>query len=197
MSLTITGKNFDIGEALRGQVEATVETLADKYFDGRFSGQVVLEHDGPGYRADVVLHLATGITLQASGTAMEAPLAFDQAADRIDKRLRRYKSRLSGHDHSYSMGGPTDAARTTIIAAPAGEDEIPVDYSPVIVAEETTQLRTLTVAGAVLAMDLSGAPVLVFRNAGGGGINVVYRRSDGNIGWIDPTFSPAGDSSNG
>ena len=124
--------------------------------------------------------------LQANGRAQDARQSFDIAAERIEKRLRRYHRRLK--DHHAARRGETQPATSYVIAAPDEEEEAPADFNPTIIAEETTHLETMTVGKAVTAMDLSDLPLVVFRNAGHGGINVVYRRSDGHIGWIDPSL---------
>jgi ribosome hibernation promoting factor len=186
MSLRVSGKNLDIGDAFRDQVGSRIGEAVGKYFDGGFTGHVTLEREGSGFKTDCAIHLDTGIVLQAEGRAQDAHASFDRAAERIEKRLRRYKRRLKEH-HPARRGETIPAARY-IIAAPDEDAEIEPDYSPTIIAEESTDLETMTVGGAVLAMDLADAPVLVFRHAGHGGINVVYRRSDGHIGWIDPAL---------
>ncbi len=185
MSLRISGKNLDIGEAFRVEVETRLSEAMKKYFDGGFNGHVTLEREGSGFRTECAIHLDTGIVLQAEGRAQDARLSFDQAADRIEKRLRRYKRKLKEH-HLARREEPLPA-QSYILAANDEESEVPPDYAPTIIAEETTSLETLSVGGAVMAMDLSEAGVVVFRNAAHGGINVVYRRPDGHIGWIDPS----------
>jgi len=187
MSLRISGKNLDVGQAFRSHVEMRLGEALEKYFDGGFTGHVTLEREGSGFRTDCVIHLDTGIELQAEGSAQEPHQSFDRAAERIEKRLRRYKRRLK--EHHPVRREETVPAATYIIAAPDEDEELPVDYAPAIIAEEATELETMTVGGAVMAMDLSDLPVVVFRHAGHGGINVVYRRRDGNIGWVDPALS--------
>lgn len=186
MALKITGKNMDIGVALRQRAEERVEGAVTKYFDGNFSGTVVIGHDGGGYRADCTVHLDTGTVLKTSATSHDPVASFESAAERIEKRLRRYKRRLkSHHTHHHASEPPVDAP--SYVLAPMDEDEeIPEDYAPVIVAEASTSIRTMTVGMAVLELDLTEAPVLVFRSAANGAVNVVYRRPDGNFGWIDP-----------
>ncbi len=191
MALRISGKNLDIGDAFRVHAEERLAAALAKYFDGGFSGQIVLERDGPGFRTDCTLHLDTGIVLQATGRAQEPHQSLDMAADRIEKRLRRYKRRLK--DHRPAAGHiDTLPAASYVIASLEEEEDVAHDYSPAIIAEETTQLETMTVGKAVTAMDLSDLPIVVFRNAGHGGINVVYRRGDGHIGWIDPSLDTKG-----
>lgn len=194
MSLRVSGKNLNIGEALRVHVTQRLETAAAKYFDGRVSGHVTISPEGSGYRADCSVHLASGIVLQADGRAQEPYASFDQAAERIEKRLRRYKSRLkSHHEHGHGAddGAQTEVVAYHVLAAPDQENEAPAEFSPAIIAESTTQLRRLSVSAAVLDLDLTGAPVVVFRHANTGRVNVVYRRGDENIGWID-TPEPGG-----
>jgi len=192
MSLRISGKNLDVGDAFRDHVRARIGEAVSKYFDGGFAGHVTLERDGSAFRSDCTIHLDSGITLQAEGRAHDAHQSFDRAAERIEKRLRRYKSRLK--EHHPPRRGEVTPATSYVLAAPDEEAEIGLDYSPTVIAEEATGLETMTVSAAVMAMDLSDAPVLVFRHAGHGGVNVVYRRSDGHIGWIDPMLKTKGDA---
>lgn len=191
MALRISGKNLDIGDAFRVHAQERLDGALAKYFDGGFSGQVVLERDGPGFRTDCTLHLDTGIVLQATDRAQEAHQSLDLAADRIEKRLRRYHRRLK--DHRPANRAETLPAASYVIASLDEEEDVSADYAPTIIAEETAHLETMTVGRAVTAMDLSDLPVVVFRNAGHGGINVVYRRTDGHIGWIDPSLDNQGD----
>jgi ribosomal subunit interface protein len=185
MSLRISGKNLDIGDALRSQIEGRIGEAVAKYFDGGHTGHVTVEREGPGFKTECAIHLDTGIVLQAVGRAVDPHLSFDLAADRIETRLRRYKRRL--RDHHHAKRDDSVPATSYVLADFAEEEEVTADYNPTIIAEETTSLETLTVGGAVVAMDLSEAPVVVFRHAVHGGINVVYRRNDGHIGWIDPS----------
>jgi ribosomal subunit interface protein len=191
MSIRISGKNLDIGTALRSQVEERVAAALAKYSEGMGSGHVTVARDGAGFRTDCVINLGAGITLEASGSAVDAYASFDQTAIRIEKRLRRYKRRIK--DRTSDVRAPADAAQSTysILEAPA-EDEIEeTEYHPVVIAETTKPLASLSVSEAVLELDLAGVPALVFRHAGHGRVNVVYRRRDGTIGWVDP---PSGEA---
>lgn len=192
MALQITGRNVDIGDTLRQQAEDRIGDALEKYFDGGFSGQLTVERDGPGFKTDCTIRLDTGIVLQAEGRSQDVRQSFDIAAERIEKRLRRYKRRLKEH-HTHKVA-PAESATQYVIAAPAEEEEVAADYSPAIIAEEATDLGTMTVGSAVMSMDLADAPVFVFRNAAHGGVNVVYRRPDGHIGWIDPSLKTSGSS---
>jgi ribosomal subunit interface protein len=185
MTLRISGKNLDVGDAFRAQVEGRVAEALRKYFDGGYTGHVTLAREGSGFKTECAIHLDTGIVLQAEGRAQEAHQSFDHAAERIEKRLRRYKRKLK--EHHLSRREEPGAAQSYVLAAGDEETEVAADFAPTIIAEETTALETLSVGGAVMAMDLSEAAVVVFRNASHGGINVVYRRRDGHIGWIDPS----------
>jgi ribosomal subunit interface protein len=189
MTLRISGKNLDIGEALRGQVESRVAGALSKYFGGGYSGHVTMEKEGTGFRSDCVLHLDSGITLEATGRAQDAYIAFDQTAERLEKRLRRYKTRLK--ERPLGNGNKSnDVASAYSVIEPPNDDVAENDeYHPIVIAETTQQLPTLAVSDAVIKLDLTGAPVVVFRHAGNGRTNVVYRRSDGAIGWIDPPAS--------
>jgi ribosomal subunit interface protein len=191
MSLRVSGKNLDVGEAIRTQAEERVGSALSKYYEGGFNGHVTLAKDGTGFRSDAVLHLSSGMTLEASGSAHDAYQSLDRMVDRIEKRLRRYKRRLK--DHAGEARG-----RRAVIDMPSYVIEAPDEdleeeaqghangAHPAIVAESTRTLHDLSVGDAVSELDLTGSPVLVFRNAGNGRVNIVYRRRDGNIGWIDP-----------
>ena len=195
-SLRVTGHGLDLGEALRGRVEermaATLAKYLDKQMNGSCSGHVTLRRDGTAYRTDCVLHLVSGLTLEASGTAHDPHASFEQTADKLEKRLRRYKHRLK--DHAAGAGDATVEAAYAVFAAPSEGDDDEIDESedadgethPPVVAESTKTLQRHSVSEAVTALDLTGAPVIVFVHAGTGRINVVYRRSDGAIGWVDP-----------
>lgn len=185
MTLRISGKNMDIGEAMRTHVRERIDAAVEKYFPGAVSGHVTIEPEGSGYRADCTLHLTSGVTLQADGKAQEPYVSFDQAALRIEKRLRRYKRRLKDHQ----AANDDEMVAKYILEAPVEvEDEAEgQDFSPAVISETVYRLKELAVASAVMELDITGAPVLVFRHAGNGRVNIVYRRSDGNIGWIDPS----------
>lgn len=185
MSLRVSGKNINIGEALRTHITQRLETAASKYFDGAISGHVTITPEGSGYRADCSLHLTSGIVLQADGRAQEPYATFDQAADRIEKRLRRYKSRLKSHHDGHGQETAPEVVPYQVIEAPDQESDAPAEFSPAVIAESTRRLPRMAVSAAVLDLDLTGAPVLVFRHANTGRVNIVYRRSDDNIGWID------------
>lgn len=201
MTFRVSGKSIDIGDALRGQVEERIGSAVAKYFDGGFSGHATVARDGTGYRTDCVLHLSSGITLEAAGSAHEAPASCDQMAERIEKRLRRYKRRLKGRaapDGGVGSGAEVAAAAETMAATvfeTPGDEIDGAEFHPVVVAETTKPLHVLSVSEAVMRLDLTGAPVLVFRHAGTSRVNVVYRRGDGTIGWIDPPPSARGKSS--
>ena len=184
MTLRVSGKNLDIGEALRQHVLEKVEATVARYFAGSVGGHVVMTREGSGYRSDCTLRLSSGVSLHAEGHAHEPYLCFEQAADKIENRLRRYKARLRGHGVT-----PSDGRRKVanyIVELPREEEEPAEGYNPVVVAEGTEELKSLSVAAAVAELDLSGAPVIVFQHAGSGRVNVVYRRRDGAIGWLDP-----------
>ena len=200
MTLRVSGKNFDIGEALRERVLARIETAAGKYFDGSVSGHVVIDHEGAGYRTDCVLHLTSGVTLQAEGRSHEPYVSVDQAVDRLETRLRRYKQRLKGH-HAGGRNArvvaesPQEFVADFTIESPHGDEPADGVFHPVVIAEQTHALKLISVSDAVVELDLTGAPVLVFRHATTGRVNFVYRRADGNISWLDPARAEAAGSS--
>jgi len=192
MPFRVSGKNIDIGEALRTRVtERIAETMA-KYFDGGYAGHVTIGKEGYGFRTECAVHLDSGTTLHVDGMAADAYASADEAAQRIEKRLRRYHSRLKGHGPARANGARTQLgdvagidAQSYIIAAPDQESEL-TEFNPVIIAESTTTLETMAVSEAVMELDMTGAPVVVFRHAVNGRVNIVYRRGDGNVGWVDP-----------
>ena len=187
MPFRVSGKNLDIGEALRTRVNARVAEAMAKYFDGGYSGHVTVGKDGFGFRTECAIHLDSGVTLHTDGMAADAYSSADQAALRIEKRLRRYKRRLKGRAATGNGGADGAGAPSYIIAAPDHESEEEIgDFNPVIVQESTTTLEKLSVSDAVMELDMTGAPVVLFRHAVSGRVNLVYRRADGNIGWVDP-----------
>jgi len=187
MPFRVSGKNLDVGDALRERISGRIAETLGKYFDGGYSGHVTLARDGFGFRTECAIHLDSKITLHAEGAAADAYASADQAAARIEKRLRRYHRRLKEHRPERADDWQSVDAASYVIAAPEPEDDAAIDgFTPVIIAESTTILKQLSVSDAVTELDLTGAPVVVFRHAAHGGINIVYRRSDGHFGWIDP-----------
>ena len=191
MSLRVSGKSISLGEALRGRVSERTEEVLRKYFDGNYSGHITLSKDGFGFKTDCALHLDSGITLEAESNASDAYSSADAALLMIEKRLRRYKSRLKdrsarkAHAASAALAELLDASSYVIEAPAEGDDEV-TGYNPVIIAEATTSLKRLSVSEAVMELDLTGASCLVFQHGSSGRVNIIYRRSDGNIGWVDP-----------
>jgi len=191
MPFRVSGKNLDIGAALRERINARIVESLSKYFDGGYSGHVTVEKEGFGFRTECAIHLDSGITLHTEANAADAYASADQAALRIERRLRRYKRRLKDRHAAKHNGSAVDAASYVIEAPAQDSDEEVTEFNPVIVAESITLLRQFSVSEAVLELDLTGAPVLVFRHASHGRVNLVYRRPDGNVGWIDPAHDPA------
>ncbi|MBX9828201.1 MAG: ribosome-associated translation inhibitor RaiA [Xanthobacteraceae bacterium] len=196
MPFRVSGKNIEVGEALRERISARVLEALGKYFDGGFSGHVTVGKEAFGFNTECVVHLDSGIVLRADSMAADAYLSADQAAEKLEKRLRRYHGRLKDHANGRSNNHAADDLLATapdyVIAAPGQEDgEEVTAFNPVIIAESTTSLKQLSVSEAVMQLDMTGAPVMVFRHASHGRVNLVYRRSDGNIGWIDPPAMPA------
>ena len=200
MQLTVTGKQVEVGNALRGHVEAALESLLGKYFGTAIEAHVVLAREAHLIRAEISLHVGRGIVINSHASASEHYVAFDAAAERLAKQLRRYKRRLhEDHGRAHAPSERGEMARSFVLAPPDEEDEAgegAVDgVSPIIIAEMSTELPRLTVGEAVMRLDLADAPVLLFRNRSHGELNVVYRRGDGNIGWIDPAFEAGSGSS--
>jgi ribosomal subunit interface protein len=196
-SFRVSGQNLDVGDALRERIGARIAEAMSKYFDGGYSGHVTLSRDGFGFRAECAIHLDSKITLHAEGIAQDAYASADQVAVRIEKRLRRYHRRLKDHrpERERADSETKTEAASYVIAAPEPADDAETDaFTPVIIAETTTTLRQLSVSDAVTELDMTGLPVLVFRHAAHGGINVVYRRADGHFGWTDPSAVRAADA---
>lgn len=184
MEIQISGKKIDVGDALRTHVSDRLEAGIVKYFDQPVDGQVSFAKEGGDFRCDANIHLSSGISLQAGGMAGDAYGAFDMAAERLEKRLRRYKRRLKDHHNKNKQALPAMSVASYVIQT-ADVVEEPSDLQPVIIAEDMTQIKIMSVGEAVMQMDLADQSVLLFKTNGEGAVNVVYRRPDGNIGWID------------
>lgn len=197
MQIQVTGKHVDVGEALRARVSDELSKNIAKYFDrGGGGADVVVTREGAAFKVDCAVTLASGVQLTTHGLGADAHLAFDAAMERMEKRVRRYSKRLK--DHHYQAQARQAETAAYFVLQPsddeddsAGEDEIALYPEPVVVAETETPIRTMTVAMAVMELDLTESQTIVFRNAAHGGFSVVYRRPDGNIGWIDPERSKA------
>jgi ribosomal subunit interface protein len=185
MQVTVKGKQMDVGESLRGQVETRLEGSVSKYFNNAIEANVVFAKMRNGFEADCSVHIGSGINLQSHGEGDDAHVAFDSALERLDKQLRRYKRRIN--DHHKNPHGKTTPAQSYILAPEDEDTAESEDGAPLIVAESTTGLPEVTVGEAVMRMDLADAPVFMFHNSAHGRLNVVYRRADGNYGWIDPS----------
>lgn len=188
MRYQITGKQIDIGEALQTHVKTELGSVIDKYAQRPTGANIVFSKSAHEFTCEATVHLSTGLTAQASGKDTEIYGAFDACGQKMEKQLRRYKRRLKNHHQDRSQPVELSGGSSYILAAEATEDE-PESLAPVIVAEMETKILSLSVGEAVMQMELAGAPVLVFKNEKGGGVNVVYRREDGNVGWIDPAAS--------
>lgn len=185
MSVRVSGKQMEIGETFRQRIEDRIQDAVTKYFDGGYSGQVVVTKSQSRFAADCLVHLDTGANLHAAGEANDPQVAFDTAFERVEKRLRRYKRKLKDHHAGEAQNASIEVAYTVMDSMDDDHEELPDDYAPTIVAESTKKLRTMSVASAVMALDMTDDPVLLFRNPGSEQLNIVYRRNDGNIGWID------------
>ena len=190
MRYQISGKQIDVGEALQTHVKAELGEVVEKYAQRPTECVVVFSRSTYEYVCEAVIHLSTGLTAQAKGHAAEIYAAFESCREKMDKQLRRYKRRIRNH-HS-NRSGPVEfgGASSYILAATEdAEDAEPDTLQPVVIAEMERKIPSITVGEAVMQMELAGQKMLVFRNEGHGGVNVVYRREDGNIGWIDPRNS--------
>lgn len=188
MTLRVSGKNMDVGEALRLKAEEHFDAVVKKYFDGNYSGHMTLEPEGSGFTAQCMVHLDSGAVLQAGAYGGDPILAYEMMASTIEKRLRRYNRKLRAHRRHANGADSVEAASYVLASAEDDDVELHEDYSPPVIAESSASLRQMSVGEAVMQLDLTQSEVVVFRHAGHGGLNVVYRRADGNIGWIDPAL---------
>lgn len=187
MRYQISGKQIDIGEALQTHVRTELDEVVRKFSMRPTGGNVVFSRDAHEFVCEATIHLSTGLNVTAKAHAIEIYAAFDACAEKMAKQLRRYKRRLKYHYKERVEPVELVNASSYILASEAqADDSEPDTLQPIIVAEMETQIPSLTVGEAVMQMELAGAPVLVFHNEGKSGVNVVYRRDDGNIGWIDP-----------
>ncbi len=195
MTLRVSGKNVDIGEALRSHTVGRVGEVLGRYFSGGYNGHVTVEKEGSGFRTECALHLNSGLSIQTVGSAHDPYPSVDQAVERLEKRLRRHKGKIRDNHGAHHRSDTSDDHVGTyrVIEAPDEEAEVPQDYSPIVIAETTKALKRLSVGEAVIELDLTGVTFVVFRHASHGGLNIVYRRGDGNIGWIDPALPTGSD----
>ena len=186
MDISVKGKNLDVGDALRGHAEGSLGTAVSKYFERAIDASVVFTKEGRQMRADISVHPGPrGLVVQGRSESDDPYVAFDGALERISKQLRRYKRRLANHHKSGAEEGLPGSYY--VIQPDHAEEEVAEESDPVIIAEMPREIATLSVSEAVMRMDLADLPVTMFRDRTSGRLNVVYHRTDGNIGWIDPS----------
>lgn len=187
MRYQISGRQIDIGEALQTHVKAELGEVVEKYAQRPTEAVVVFSRVAHEFVCEAVIHLSTGLTAQAKGHSTEIYAAFESAREKMDKQLRRYKRRIRNHHQQRPQPVEFGNASSYILAATEEpEDDDTAALQPIIIAEMETKIPSITVGEAVMQLELSHSPFLVFRNESHAGVNVVYRREDGNIGWIDP-----------
>ncbi len=192
MQVTVTGKQMDVGESLRGHAEAATAAIADKYLGKAIEAHVVFCRERHLFLSDISLHAWRGLTVQCHGEAADAYAAFDDAALRLEKQLRRYKRRLRGRNKSGKAAEETPEPATDYVLAARAEEETESgegNAEPLVIAEMRTSIPLLSVSEAVMRLDLADLPALLFRNSAHGNLNLVYRRRDGNVGWVDPDLA--------
>ena len=194
MTIKVTGKNIDLGESLRAYALNRVDTALGKFSGRSLSGQISLEKNHDGFFTQCSIHLSSGLDVQSTGSGADAYGSVDSALERLEKRLRRYKRRLKSHGQGADGAAQLydGAGIDYVIDAEQAGDAGSGEGAPAVIAETPARVRAMSVSDAVMQMDLADQTFLVFRNASHGGINVVYRRPDGNIGWIDPSGIVAG-----
>ena len=193
MQINVSGKQVDLSDSLRTRVALSLDGIASKYFDQAMEANVTFGRARSFFTCDINVHAGRGLTLRGEGEAGDANAAFDDAAEHIATRLRRYRRRVNEHHRAPASRDKPQAARAYVLRAepdeaPAASEQIEITASTfaTVIAETVTEIDRLTVGDAVMRMDLADQPVLMFRNSSTGELNVVYRRADGNIGWIDP-----------
>ena len=185
MELSVKGKQIDVGDALREHVATQLNEVVGKFFGDSINAQVTFSREAHLFRSDITVHAGRGILLQSNASSAEPYPAFDLAAGRIAKRLNRYKDRLRKH---HQESAPEEAMiAPSFVLNPEEEETNTANDNPVIVAEMTTPIETLSVGEAVMRLDLGDMPALMFRSRTHGGLNMIYRRPDGHIGWVDPS----------
>ncbi len=190
MRYQISGRQIDIGEALQTHVKAELGEVVEKYAQRPTDCVVVFSRVAHQFHCECVLHLSTGLNAQAKGQAAEIYAAFESCREKMEKQLRRYKRRLRSHHRDRTAPVEFDGGSSYILAASEETEDAELDtLQPVVIAEMETKIPSITVGEAVMQLELAGHRMLVFRNEGHGGVNVIYRRDDGNIGWIDPRNS--------
>ncbi|MDZ7909925.1 MAG: ribosome-associated translation inhibitor RaiA [Gemmobacter sp.] len=190
MRYQISGKQIDIGEALQTHVKAELGEVVDKYAQRPTEVVIVFSRTAHEYYCEATIHLSTGLNAAAKGHASEIYAAFEACREKMDKQLRRYKRRLRDHHRDRTAPVEFDGGSSYILAASEEpEDNDATEMQPIVIAEMETKIPSITVGEAVMQLELGAQKMLVFRNEGHGGVNVVYRRDDGNIGWIDPRNS--------
>ena len=190
MQITVSGKQVELSDALRTRVAESLARITGKYFDHALEAQVVFGRARSFFTCDINMHAGRGISLRAEGEAADANAAFDDAAEHVAKRLRRYRRRVNDHARDLANRASPESGRQYVLRPeePAADEETLVTESfATVVAEKVTEISQLSVSEAVMRMDLADQPVLMFRNSASAELNVIYRRSDGNIGWIEPT----------
>ena len=193
MQIQISAKQVEVPDALREHVQVRLAGAVEKYFASPIEAHVALAREGPAFRADCSVHVGHGIHAQSHGQADDITASFDAAAHRLEKQLRRYKRRLRDHHNKQKERHLEAQVAQAYVLAPEPEDaEAPAHFEPVVIAESSTSILTLTVGEAVMRMDLADLPLLMFKNSAHGGYNVVYRRPDGHIGWLDPRAGEGG-----
>ena len=191
MRYQISGKQIEIGQALQTHVQDNLGSIAQKYAERPTDATVIFSKSGPEFACETTVHLSTGMTAAAKAHAHEIYAAFEATAEKLEKQLRRYKRRLKDHHKDRTTPIDVYGGASYILASSEGssEDAEPETLQPIIVAEMETSIPSLSVGEAVMQMEIAGAPLLVFREQGNDRVNVVYRRDDGNVGWIDPKTS--------
>jgi ribosomal subunit interface protein len=206
MRVQVAGRHVELGQALQTRINDDLGRTIEKYFPRSGEAVVTVAREGVGFEVDCSVHLPSGIVLQAEGSGGDAHGAFENALEKMEKRVRRYKRRLKNHHNTQKEPLPAESATAYVLKSDqdlieADESESAAgeapDGAPLVIAETAVSVKTMTVSMAVMQLDLTDSPALLFRNAANGGLNLVYRRPDGNVGWVDPQRANGGERLNG
>lgn len=187
MTIQVTGKNVDAGDAYQAYASDKITSVLQKYIARKTDSHIRLEKERGIFRTHCAVKLASGLVLEAAGEGGDAYASADEAAHRLETRVRRYKERLKDHSNEAAASRKRKSfdARDYVVSVADAPSEPPAEAHPLIIAETARNIGEMTVSEAVMQLDLSEAPFLIFKNAGHGGLNIVYRRADGNVGWVD------------
>lgn len=190
MEIKVSGRKINVGDALTTHIEERLNSIAEKYFSRSIDAAVIMSKEGHLSHADCTFHVSQGVTMQGRGEAVDPYGAFEDAAEKVEKQLRRYRRRIKNHHNSPGRDVALELIKYTTLAPHdeevKGEAASLDDHQPMIIAEAHKEIPVLSVGDATMLMDIADETVFMFRNAKNNSLEVVYKRPDGNFGWISP-----------